>query len=294
MFCSQCGQNNIENAKFCSSCGNKLEKTDEDQLNFQQPTQINNNVLTDCKKKQPRLWNPNAAINWSLLLTPLFGSYLQMKNWQAIGSTAEANNAKYWLIATIIFILFLSLGTPFIWDDPYQLQTYPKSLGILYIFVWYFSFAKFQSDFVKKHLHNNYQKKSWGIPLIVASIILIFSFTILMAISSAIIDARYKNSALSNQDKPWEMDWDHTKNQVQTAQSENTENHLEGSVEQAHYDAILKVHPDAYEIAKQTKFYDWINSQPVDWKNYYSNVIESGTTDQVIELLNDYKNNITH
>lgn len=315
MFCSQCGQSNIENAKFCSSCGSKLENFDESQSAFQQPTKNDNEILTGDKEKQLRLWNPNAAINWSLLLTPVFGSYLQMKNWQEIGSTTEANNAKYWLVGTIIFILFLNLGTPFIWDDPYQLQTYPKSLGILYIIVWYFAFAKSQSDFVKKHLHSNYQKKSWGIPLIIASIILISSFTILMATSSTIIDAKYKSSALNNQKKPWEMDRDQTNNQEQSKQNTNTENRFEKygqesnssnlfsdpnygkeikTVEQAHYDAILKVHPDAYEIAKQTKFYDWINAQPADWKNYYSNVIESGTTDQVIELLNDYKNNLVH
>ncbi|WP_441373631.1 zinc-ribbon domain-containing protein [Acinetobacter lwoffii] len=321
MFCSQCGQSNIENAKFCSSCGSKLENFDESQAAFQQPTKNDNELLTGHKKKQPRLWNPNAAINWSLLLTPVFGSYLQMKNWQEIGSTTEANNAKYWLVGTIIFILFLNLGTPFIWDDPYQLQTYPKSLGILYIIVWYFAFAKSQSDFVKKHLHSNYQKKSWGIPLIIASIILISSFTILMATSSTIIDAKYKSSALNNQKKPWEMDWDQTNSQVQTEQNTNAENHSEKyvqesnssnpfsdpnygkdlnisdktqSAEQLHYDSILAAHPDALEIAKQKEFENWINSHSPEWRKYYDDVANSGTADQVIQMMNDYKANIIH
>lgn len=31
------------------------------------------------------LWNPNAAANWSLLFTPLFGAYLHMLNWRSLG-----------------------------------------------------------------------------------------------------------------------------------------------------------------------------------------------------------------
>lgn len=294
MFCSQCGQSNIENAKFCSNCGSKLENFDESQGAFRQPTKNDNELLTGHKKKQPRLWNPNAAINWSLLLTPVFGSYLQMKNWQEIGSTTEANNAKYWLVGTIIFILFLNLGTPFIWDDPYQLQTYPKSLGILYIIVWYFAFAKSQSDFVKKHMHNNYQKKSWGIPLIIASIILIFSFTILMAISSTIVDAKYKNSVLDNQKKPWEQNWDYSNKTPTQTQVPDGQNQTLSPEEQLHYNSILAAHPDAHEIAKQIEFENWINSHSPEWQKYYDDVADSGTADQVIQMMSDYKENIIH
>ena len=38
----------------------------------------------------PALWNPDAAGAWSLLLTPIFGSVLVRKNWQAIGDEAKA------------------------------------------------------------------------------------------------------------------------------------------------------------------------------------------------------------
>jgi hypothetical protein len=42
----------------------------------------------------PALWNPNAAASWSLLFTPIFGSLLHMKNWQAMGNREKAASSK--------------------------------------------------------------------------------------------------------------------------------------------------------------------------------------------------------
>ena len=33
----------------------------------------------------PPLWNPGAAMAWSLLFSPIFGAFVHMKNWQALG-----------------------------------------------------------------------------------------------------------------------------------------------------------------------------------------------------------------
>jgi hypothetical protein len=38
----------------------------------------------------PALWNPNAAANWSLLFSPMFGAWLHMKNWAALGEPERA------------------------------------------------------------------------------------------------------------------------------------------------------------------------------------------------------------
>ncbi|OTG70557.1 hypothetical protein B9T38_11885 [Acinetobacter sp. ANC 4218] len=117
--------------------------------------------------------------------------------------------------------------------------------------------------------------------------------------------------------KPWEMDWKDNKNQTHNQQNYfdqfdektskeekpvsapnyktdlNTNNSTQ-SAEQEHYDAILKVHPDALQIVKQPSFQAWIDSQSPEWRKYYNDVTDTGNADQVIELLNDYKNNIIH
>lgn len=35
------------------------------------------------------LWNPNAAVNWSVLFTPIFGAWIQAKNWKALGALSS-------------------------------------------------------------------------------------------------------------------------------------------------------------------------------------------------------------
>lgn len=40
------------------------------------------------------LWNPNAAGLWSLLFTPIFGSIIHMKNWNALGQPEKARASK--------------------------------------------------------------------------------------------------------------------------------------------------------------------------------------------------------
>lgn len=194
MFCKQCGQQNTDDARFCSSCGNKLEGS-----NIQSSLQTQKE-LTPPRKGQVKLWNPNAAANWSLLFTPVFGSYLQMKNWKALGELQKVENAKKWLLVSIIVILLLNFGAYLIEADPEQFATRAKSLGLLYIIIWYFSFAKNQSKYVKETLNDHYHKKSWVLPLIISTVILFIYVFIVMLVNSSI-------QKTSSQQKPWEMDW---------------------------------------------------------------------------------------
>src|SRR5436190_17925418 len=45
----------------------------------------------------PRLWNPNAAASWCLLFSPVFGAYLHMRNWQALGDERHAQVNRNWM-----------------------------------------------------------------------------------------------------------------------------------------------------------------------------------------------------
>ncbi|WAU72373.1 zinc ribbon domain-containing protein [Acinetobacter sp. TR11] len=203
MFCNQCGQENSNDAKFCSSCGNKLEIQNIQASHA--PPQLEKTDSPRPIKKRVELWNPNAAANWSLLFTPIFGSYLQMKNWQALGKLEDANTAKNWIIFTIIFILFINFATPFIWDDIEKVTTISRGLGFWYIIIWYFAYARKQPKYVKENLNDKYQKKSWLTPLSSATVILFISFTVLMVVSSSIIQS-LPNQQISEQKN--DVDWD--------------------------------------------------------------------------------------
>lgn len=157
MFCNQCGQTNSSDAKFCSSCGNKL-----DNLNLQPSSQTHaQKEIQPSRKKQVELWNPNAAANWSLLFSPAFGAYLHMKNWEALGENSKASTSKTWLISSIILSV---LG-----------------LGFFVLVAWYFSIGKKQAIYVEQKFGEHYLRKSWGIPLLIGfSIFIVYIFLILL------------------------------------------------------------------------------------------------------------------
>src|SRR5262245_19635945 len=50
----------------------------------------------------PPLWNPGAAAAWSFLFSPMFGSWLAARNWQALGERAHAKRQRWWIAATLV------------------------------------------------------------------------------------------------------------------------------------------------------------------------------------------------
>ena len=251
MFCNQCGQSNSNDSKFCSSCGTRLETPNNQNTILEQPSIYN-------QTKQIELWNPNAAANWSLLFTPIFGSYLQFRNWQTLGNKDEADNARNWFIFSILFILFITLGTPFIWDDPVKLNTYPKSLGVLYLIIWYFSFARIQPKYVQEKLRDKYQKKSWGIPLISGLAVYIASTFIFLIIGDVIA------SKVQSQQTPS----DSTQTTSSKEQPENGENGIIPPISSS-----LTCKEDSGSSAKGLEFYG-----PISYKLSDNNPVKTEIT----------------
>ena len=57
------------------------------------------------------LWNPNSAANWSLVLTPAFGAYLNKLNWKNLGEFGKASTANIWFYVTLaLYALILLVG----------------------------------------------------------------------------------------------------------------------------------------------------------------------------------------
>ena len=120
------------------------------------PKNIENQVL-------PEMWNPAAAVNWSIVFTPVFGSWLQMKNWEQLGHSDEAKKCKFWLILSLLYtciIPFVEIPRPF------------SNIGpICLLLPWYIFSGKFQMDYFKK-TQLEYTKKSWVKPISIGLVVM--------------------------------------------------------------------------------------------------------------------------
>ncbi|MEZ2293944.1 hypothetical protein [Variovorax sp. RCC_210] len=58
---------------------------------------------------------------------------------------------------------------------------------------------------------------------------------------------------------------------------------------EAHLDAIYKAHPDADSLVESAELQKWIGAQPSYLQPTLRDVLEKGSTSQVVELFNDFK-----
>jgi uncharacterized membrane protein YfcA len=114
--------------------------------------------------KAPPLWNPNAAANWSLVFSPAFGAFLHMANWRALGETEKARSARAWFIGSLLFF-FAGIASSTLLSVTDALV---RSLGLVYLVVWYYSAAKPQVSYVKARFGKDYPRRGWSKPLLVA------------------------------------------------------------------------------------------------------------------------------
>ena len=115
----------------------------------------------------PKLWNPNAAANWSLLFSPAFGALLHMKNWQALGDLQRAQANRNWAIASVVIILGSALLAVFN-PDSKALDGSTRLVGLGLLIAWYLGSAKAQAQLVKERFGSRYPRRGWTLPLLVA------------------------------------------------------------------------------------------------------------------------------
>jgi len=115
----------------------------------------------------PELWNPNAAALWSLLFSPVFGAFLQMRNWQALGEPDKARASWYWVLATIA-ILLVAVVMAFVLPDAHWFNKITDRSGMIVLLTWYLTNGKLQVAYVKERYGKDYPRKGWGAPLGIA------------------------------------------------------------------------------------------------------------------------------
>jgi hypothetical protein len=109
----------------------------------------------DDAPARPALWNPMIVGLCSLLLTPVFGSVLLLKNWEAIGNEQQVRIARGWLVlslASLVAQLFF-----WWWFIPF-------------LIVWGLGFQAKQMTYVMEHWGDEYPRRGWGVPLLLGAL----------------------------------------------------------------------------------------------------------------------------
>lgn len=132
----------------------------------------------NSESRQLKLYSPNAAGLWSLLLSVVFGSWCVWQNYKTIGDAKAANRSKIWtfsLFALIVISLFLP-------DSVARYSAVPL------LIVWYLAEQRSQVKYLeeKKII---YTKKPWTKTVIIALILVVMFFSIASVLSSCSSDS---------------------------------------------------------------------------------------------------------
>ncbi|MES3000201.1 MAG: zinc ribbon domain-containing protein [Pseudomonadota bacterium] len=166
MFCKKCGASNRPDALYCHACGN-LDLTPEP------PARRTGGPGA--------IWNPNAAANWSLVFTPAFGSYLQMRNWDALQEPAKARAARGWFVASLC-VLFGNLFIGMLLGDAAKADSVTRLMLFVFLLAWYFASGRAQGKYVKAKFGKNYARRPWGRALLFAVVGVVAYFVIAIAV----------------------------------------------------------------------------------------------------------------
>lgn len=129
----------------------------------------------------PALWNPNAAASWSLLLTPVFGTWLHWKNWQAMGEAERARTAGRWLIAALV-VEVLSIGASGLLPRLAN-GSVLRIINFGFLIAWYYAAAKPQVRHVLGRFGTAYVRRGWLVPILaaIAAIIVVVGLVAVLA-----------------------------------------------------------------------------------------------------------------
>ena len=119
------------------------------------PTARVDDVVATTAEAAPKLWNPNAAVNWSLLL-----------------------------------IVALSLASGLM-PDSRGLDAATRSFGLVLLVAWYVSAGRAQATLVKQRFGKDYQRKGWAQPLLwaVGAVIGFFALVFVIAFAAGMAGA---------------------------------------------------------------------------------------------------------
>ncbi len=121
------------------------------------------------RSPHPEIWNPNAASNWSVLFTFVFGAFIHARNWKALGEPKKARASYIWFAFGLCFLMGNSVAKAFFMEIRYF-----SYLGFFLLIAWYFLLGRSQNTYVQSRFGNDYPRKPWFKPLAIAFLSLVF------------------------------------------------------------------------------------------------------------------------
>lgn len=114
-------------------------------------------LQTPTPSEQVSLWSPFAIIIYGFFLSPLFGSCLLYRNWNALGKSDLARRSLYWFYGYLGLIVLIALGLYF---DNELIPMLMGKIAIGGMAVWIIREAAPHVDYVNKNIGRSYERKS--------------------------------------------------------------------------------------------------------------------------------------
>lgn len=106
------------------------------------------------------LWNPTAITLWSVPFSPLFGAYLHIQNWTALGEPERADAARRWFNALLLVMVFN--GVLAVIADRFEVSLNPADFISIGVFLlWYGLEAHPHACAVRARTECRYARRSW-------------------------------------------------------------------------------------------------------------------------------------
>ena len=118
-------------------------------------------TLTDSTHEAPTLWRPSTVAVWSLLFTPVFGSWLLMHNWHVLGQAQAARTARRWLLASML-VLGLELLTAAVNERVNGSAPLAQLIGLAWLVLWLLAAAAPQWQLVRRRFGRRYARRGWN------------------------------------------------------------------------------------------------------------------------------------
>ena len=123
---------------------------------------------------QVQLWNPKAAMFWSLLFNIVFAAVLHALNWKRLGNEQLAKMNWLWVGGYILALIAIVILAP----------NAGIPINIALVVAWYYHIGKKQVDFVEQQFNGQYQRRGWVLPIL-AAIVLTVIFAIVIGLFMA-------------------------------------------------------------------------------------------------------------
>ena len=127
----------------------------------------------------PSLWNPSAAAWWSGLFSPAFGAFLHARNADAMGRVNEAKANRIFFYLWIVYFAVTLTPIPI-----------PRGTAVGLLLVWYLSLGREQVAYVKGRWGDDYERKPWTTPLLIAPFCLLGAVVVIVVAKELAIGMR--------------------------------------------------------------------------------------------------------